>query len=47
MTASSGVGSLETPAPGTRKSESAIPIAAAKVMGTVGANWANAGFIVF
>ena len=45
MTASNGVGSLETPAPGSRKRESAIPIAAAKVRGTVGANWANAGFM--
>jgi hypothetical protein len=27
------------------KTESAIPIAAAKVTGTVGARWANAGFM--
>jgi hypothetical protein len=27
------------------KTESAIPIAAAKATGTVGARWANAGFM--
>jgi hypothetical protein len=39
------VGSPWTPAPGSRKTESAIPIAATKVIGTVGARWANAGFM--